>query len=136
MSGAGPVDRASSLMLPRPRKNAPDPLLEIFGTCVQQAAARENKDNKEVRERAERARAARAEREGAAATAQAYKSALGLAAKHDWGAKPKAPAAGECIVLAVIIFMRSAGHGKSVLGLAAKHFSWGSELRCPQVASP
>lgn len=62
---------------------------------VQQAAARENKDNKEVKERAERARAAKAEREGAAATAQAYKSALGLAAKPDWGAaKPKAAPAG------------------------------------------
>ena len=62
---------------------------------MQQAAARENKDNKEVKERAERARAAKAEREGAAATAQAYKSALGLAAKHDWGAaKPKAAPAG------------------------------------------
>lgn len=61
-------------------------------TCVeilyhlQQAAARENKDNKEVKDRADRARAAKAEREGAAATAQAYKSALGLAAKPDWGA--------------------------------------------------
>ena len=62
---------------------------------AQQAAARENKDNKEVKERAERARAAKAEREGAAATAQAYKSALGLAAKHDWGAaKPKTLPAG------------------------------------------
>ncbi len=62
---------------------------------MQQAAARENKDNKEVKERAERARAAKAEREGAAATAEAYKSALGLAAKHDWGAaKPKAAPAG------------------------------------------
>ena len=55
---------------------------------MQQAAARENKDNKEVKERAERARAARAEREGAAATAEAYRSALGLSSKHDWGAKP------------------------------------------------
>ena len=62
---------------------------------AQQAAARENKDNKEVKERAERARAAKAEREGAAATAQAYKSALGLAAKPDWGAaKPKTLPAG------------------------------------------
>lgn len=46
-----------------------------------------------MKERAERARAARAEREGAAATAQAYKSALGLSAKHDWGAKAKSAAA-------------------------------------------
>ena len=41
-----------------------------------------------MKERAERARAARAEREGAAATAEAYRSALGLSSKHDWGAKP------------------------------------------------
>ncbi|CAL5220372.1 g2375 [Coccomyxa viridis] len=66
--------------------------------AILQAAARENKDNKEVKERAERARAAKAEREGAAATAQAYKSALGLAAKHDWGAaKPKAAPAGAAV---------------------------------------
>ena len=65
---------------------------------MQQAAARENKDNKEVKERAERARAAKAEREGAAATAQAYKSALGLTAKPDWGAaKPKAALAGAAL---------------------------------------
>ena len=88
-------------MLPRTRKKAAALPFTISRTCVQQAAARENKDNKEVRERAERARAARAEREGAAATAQAYKSALGLAAKHDWGAKPKAPAAGGDAVLAI-----------------------------------
>lgn len=86
-------------MLPRTRKKGAALLFTVSRTCVQQAAARENKDNKEVRERAERARAARAEREGAAATAQAYKSALGLAAKHDWGAKPKAPAAGDTLFL-------------------------------------
>jgi len=63
---------------------------------LQQAAARENKDNKEVKDRADRARAAKAEREGAAATAQAYKSALGLAAKPDWGAaKSKATPTGK-----------------------------------------
>ena len=49
-----------------------------------------------MKDRADRARAAKAEREGAAATAQAYKSALGLAAKPDWGAaKPKAAPTGK-----------------------------------------